>query len=254
MKNRRHFLHLGTLAGLSALSSCGIDPRGGTSVGGAQPRRGSQADLLGHKPGPRGFRTVILDAGHGGQDSGAVQNGLREKDLTLDIVQRVRQLLSNSFSMVLMRRGDEFIDLDERVVRASRYDDAVLVSVHFNSGPSHLAGIETFYWRVDSYGLATRMQRALSSVVPRQACRGLVRRRLRLTRNPTIPCVLVEGGYLSNGAEANLLRQAGYRDRLARAIAGALQAQAAQGDGNIGPLPPPRWDPPSRPTDARDSA
>ncbi|MBL9117680.1 MAG: N-acetylmuramoyl-L-alanine amidase [Verrucomicrobiaceae bacterium] len=210
------------------------------------------AKSLGHKPGPRGFRTVVLDAGHGGSDSGAVRNGIREKDVALDVVRRVEQKLGNAFRVKVVRNGDYFVDLDDRVNRASRSGDAVLVSVHFNSGPSSLSGVETYYWRVDSFGLASRLHRAVGSVTPRDNNRGLVRRRLRLTRNPTIPCVLIECGYLSNRSEAALIRQASYRDRLAYAIAYAISAQASEGDGNIGPLPPPRWDPPSRGTDARD--
>jgi N-acetylmuramoyl-L-alanine amidase len=219
----------------------------------AMPANRSEAYQLGHKAGPRGFRTIILDAGHGGKDSGAAQYGMQEKQLALDVVRRVQGKLSGQFRVQLIRSGDQFIDLDQRVVMANRFPDAVLVSVHFNSGPSSLVGAETFYWRVDSYGLATKLQRELSRVTPADNSRGLVRRRLRLTRNPTLPCVLVECGYMSNPQEASLIKQSGYRDRLAEAIASALRDQASQGDGNIGPLPPPRSDPPSKASDPRDS-
>ena len=239
--NRRDWLQLSLLSGLGALSSC-------TSTAFR-----SQSDLLGHRPGPRGFRTVILDAGHGGRDDGAVRNGLREKDMTLDMVRRVQDKLSGSFRVRLLRSSDRFVDLDDRVASASRQRDAVLVSIHFNAGPRYLSGAETFYWRVDSYGLARRLQQALGAVTPGRSARGLTRRRLRLTRNPTIPCVLVECGYLSNARDAALIRQTAYRDRLADAIAYALRAQSHYGDGDVGPLPPARWDPPSKGTDARDS-
>lgn len=239
--NRHDWLQLSLLAGLGTLSSC-------TSTAFR-----NQSDLLGHRPGPKGFRTVILDAGHGGKDDGAIRNDLREKDMALDVVRRVQDKLSGSFRVRLLRSNDTFVDLDDRVSRASRTRDAVLVSIHFNSGPRTLAGAESYYWRVDSYGLARRLQQSLSAVTPGRNSRGLTRRRLRLTRNPTIPCVLVECGYLSNAREASLIRQAAYRDRLADAIASALRAQAHYGDGNIGSLPPARWDPPSKGTDARDS-
>jgi N-acetylmuramoyl-L-alanine amidase len=79
--------------------------------------------------------------------------------------------------------------------------------------------------------------------------RGLVRRRLRLTRNPDIPCVLVEIGYLSHPSEARLCADAGYRDKMASAIARATLDQQAKGDAGTGPLPRPIYAPPSRPTD-----
>ena len=235
----------GLMAVLVAVSCTPAGPGlGGSSAG---------RDYWGHRPGPRGFRTVVIDAGHGGQDPGAVSASTRqrEKDLTLDMAKRIRGELGGGFRTVLMRADDTFIDLDERVTRANRYGGAVLISMHFNSGASHLRGPETYYWRVDSHGLAVRLHRAMSEVSPAEnANRGLVRRRLRLTRNPEIPCVLLEGGYLSNPAEARLIASPGYRQTLARAIATAIRQQAASGDAGTGPLPETINAPPSRPTDA----
>jgi N-acetylmuramoyl-L-alanine amidase len=197
-------------------------------------------DVYGHRPGPQGFRTVIIDAGHGGKDSGAVSahTGQKEKDLALDTAKRIANELRGEFKVILMRSDDSFIDLDERVIRANRNGDAILISMHYN-------------WRVDSHGLATRFQQAMASASPAESGnRGLVRRRIRLTRNPEIPCVLLEGGYLSNAAEARLISNPGYRQKLASNIAAAIRTQAAVGDRGTGPLPHPINAPPSRPTDA----
>jgi N-acetylmuramoyl-L-alanine amidase len=227
----------------AVLTSCGATTGTGSSSG---------RDHWGHRPGPKGFRTVIIDAGHGGKDPGAVSRhtGQQEKALALDTARRIKAELAG-FRTILMRSGDEFIDLDDRVVRANRHGDAILVSVHYNSSASGIRGPETYYWRVDSHGLAVRLQRAMTSVSPSEAGnRGLVRRRLRLTRNPEIPCVLIECGYLSHPAEARLAQSPAYRDKLAKAIAGAIKTQAAIGDSGTGPLPPPINAPMSRPTDA----
>lgn len=221
----------------------------------APTRPSSGRDVWGHRPGPKGFRTVIIDAGHGGMDAGATSRhtGQKEKDLTLDMAKRIRAELDGNFRTILMRGDNTFVDLDERVIRANRFGDAVLISMHFNSGPSHVRGPETYYWRVDSHGLAVRCQRAMNDVSPAEcANRGLVRRRLRLTRNPEIPCVLLEGGYLSNAAESHLIADPGHRQKLARGIASAIRAQAANGDAGTGPLPRPLYEPPSRPTDIRE--
>jgi N-acetylmuramoyl-L-alanine amidase len=229
-----------------SVSSCGSGGGGGDTVS-------FKRDYWGHRPGPKGFTTVILDAGHGGKDSGAVSRttGAQEKALALDTAERVRRKLGGHVKVVMMRRGDSFVDLDDRVDRASTRDGAILVSIHYNSGPSNLRGPETYWWRVDSHGLATRLQRALERAVPRpHDNRGQVRRRLRLTRNPNIPCVLVECGYLSNPAEARLCNDSGYRDKLASAIAGAILDQQRMGDAGTGPQPRPINAPPSRPTDA----
>jgi N-acetylmuramoyl-L-alanine amidase len=195
----------------------------------------------------------VIDAGHGGKDSGAHVRGLMEKHLALDISKRLRAALTPGFKVVQLRSDDRFIELDERVRLASRYGDAVLVSIHLNYGRRSTSGPETFYWRTDSYSLARRVQLQLSAVIPNESGNaGLVRRRLRLTRNPTIPCVLVECGYLTNAREASLIASAGYRERLAEAIARAIRDQAARGDSGMGVLPRPIYAPPSRAGDARD--
>lgn len=210
-------------------------------------------DYWGHRSGPKGFKTVILDAGHGGKDSGAVSRwtGQKEKDLTLDMVKRIKSELGGEFRTILMRDHDEFIDLDDRVVRANQHGDAVLVSVHFNSGPQHVRGPETYFWRVDSHGLATHLQNSMAAASPvERANREKVRRRLRLTRNPEIPSVLIECGYLSHAAEAQLVADSNYRQKMAAAIADAIRTQSRVGDAGTGPLPKPINAPPSRPTDA----
>ena len=235
---------------LVALAAC-LFTSCASREGGENVPSSSGRDALGHRPGPKGFRTVVIDAGHGGEDSGAQSwsTSELEKDLALDVARRVQRELSGQFRVVMMRNSDTFIDLDERVARASQHGDGVLVSIHFNSGPSYLHGPETYYWRVDSYSLARRIQRKLEALAGNEA-RGLVRRRLRLTRNPQIPCVLAECGYLSNAEEARFASDPGYRGRLAGAIASAIREQALYGDQGTGPLPPPLNAPLSRPTDA----
>jgi N-acetylmuramoyl-L-alanine amidase len=232
----------------ATLLSCAAPP-----AGPAPAASGNSA--LGHRPGPRGFKTVIVDAGHGGKDSGAVSShtGQKEKDLTLDTAKRLAADLRRDFNVILMRCDDTFVELDDRVARANSHGGAILVSIHYNDGASSTSGPETYYWRVDSHGLAVRCQQAMSSVSPQKnGNRGLVRRRIRLTRNPEIPCLLLEGGYLSNSAEARTISDPAYRQKLAAAIATAIRTQAANGDAGTGPLPPPLNEPMSRPTDARE--
>lgn len=195
----------------------------------------------------------MIDAGHGGHDSGAISRstGQREKDLALDTARRVQRALGSGFQVSLMRTGDNFVELDERVARANRQAD-VLVSIHYNAGARRMRGPEVYYWRVDSHGLAVRMQRALNRVYGGNTnSHGLVRRRLRLTRNPRIPSVLVECGYLSNSEEARRIASPRFRQQLAEAIAEAIRAQAAMGDRGTGAKPRPLNEPPSKASDRR---
>ena len=213
---------------------------------------GGSRSVYGDRPGPQGFRTVIVDAGHGGKDSGGHARGLVEKQLALDISKRLRSELSPGFRVVMVRSDDLFVDLDDRVQIASRYADAVLISIHLNCGNRSRSGPETYYWRTDSYSLARRVQQQLTAASPYESGNaGLVRRRLRLTRNPTIPCILVECGYLTSSRDAKTLATAPYRERVAEAIARAVREQSAHGDARMGPLPRPIYAPPSRAGDAR---
>jgi N-acetylmuramoyl-L-alanine amidase len=211
-----------------------------------------RGSVYGDRPGPSGFRTVILDAGHGGKDSGARARGMMEKTYALDIAKRVRSNLSPGYRVVMTRTDDRFIELDDRVHLASRNSDAILVSIHLNHGRSYRAGPETYWWRTDSHSLARRLHQQMNAVCPHESGNaGMVRRRLRLTRNPTIPCVLLECGYLSNSRDARLLATSSYREQMAKAIARAIRDQSAYGDAGMGSLPRPIYAPPSKASDAR---
>ncbi|MEM7383629.1 MAG: N-acetylmuramoyl-L-alanine amidase [Verrucomicrobiota bacterium] len=235
-------------------SGCSAPPGdGGEGITSSRIGVSLTRDAWGHRPGPRGFKTVIIDAGHGGPDSGAksATTGDMEKHLALDTALRLASKLQGRFRTILLRSDDHFIELDDRVAMSNRHEGAILVSIHYNwSSRKSVRGPETYYWRVDSHSLAKRMQQAMEGAISdRSGNLGLRRRRLRLTRNPEIPCVLLELGYLSNPSEALLCQNPDHRDRLASVIARAIKDQADGGDEGMGPLPQPLNQPLSRPTD-----
>lgn len=93
-------------------------------------------------------RRIIVDPGHGGHDPGAMHNGLREKDITLDVSLRLKQILEAEFGFeVLMTRGqDRFVPLEERTAYANSNAADLFVSVHVNSSRNKKArGVETYY-------------------------------------------------------------------------------------------------------------
>ena len=190
---------------------------------------------------PGSFSTVVIDAGHGGHDSGERPPGRQaEKDLALDTAKRLEPLLREAgLRTVLTRSDDTFVELDDRVAIADRYGpDAILVSIHYNaSGSSAPRGIETYYWRADSQGLATRVQRNIlgETGVPNH---GVIRRVLRLTHNPREPAILCECGYLTNGADYALAVTDSYRQKVAEGIADGIVEQHEKGDVDLLKLPP----------------
>ncbi|MBZ5589623.1 MAG: N-acetylmuramoyl-L-alanine amidase [Acidobacteriia bacterium] len=92
-------------------------------------------------------RKIVLDPGHGGTDPGAMTGGLREKEITLDIAERVAAVLAaQDFVVVLTREGDETRSLQQRVDAANTAKGDVLVSIHVNSIPTEeRRGVETYY-------------------------------------------------------------------------------------------------------------
>lgn len=91
---------------------------------------------------------IYLDAGHGGRDSGAVGNGLKEKALTLDICNRIKKgLEAYDCTVKMTRTEDVFISLEQRTTQANQDNADVLVSVHINAAGSNAAkGFETFVY------------------------------------------------------------------------------------------------------------
>jgi len=118
----------------------------------------------------RGKGRIVIDAGHGGHDSGAVGGGKREKDLVLQIAKRLeRQLKKRGYTVYMTRKNDRFLKLPQRTRIADRKDAKVFVSIHANSVPKRkrnkIHGIETFFLQntrdAKSQRIAARENRAV---------------------------------------------------------------------------------------------
>src|SRR5207249_940840 len=96
-------------------------------------------------PGP--FAVVVLDPGHGGQDSGAMCGGLLEKDLTLDVARRIYRLLdSEGIATLMTRLWDTYVSLADRAAFANQIRNCIFVSIHFNEHNHPIStGVETYY-------------------------------------------------------------------------------------------------------------
>ncbi len=196
-------------------------------------------------PGPRRIQTVVIDPGHGGHDTGARGRFGLEKDHALDTAKRLERLLKASgYRVVMTRSDDRFITLDQRAALASRYPNAVFISIHFNKGRASASGIETFALASPGVrsmnhhhgdrGIAgrhpgNRMDGAnalLAATVHSELAkriktidRGVKFARFRVLRYSTSPAILVEGGFMSHAVEGRAISQPAYRERLAQSIA-----------------------------------
>src|SRR3954463_10567194 len=174
-------------------------------------------------------RTIVVDAGHGGCDRGGVPGQrISEKDKTLDVAQRLKRILqAQGYRVVMTRDSDVFIPLGTRCSIANAYRGAQFVSIHFNCASRVGAnGIETYYYRGDSSGLAASIHRNVVSISPSEN-RGIRRRGFYVLRRTAIPSVLVECGFLTNPTEGRLALSADYRQKLAEQIARGINRQPA---------------------------
>ncbi len=180
-----------------------------------------------HRIGTGFFDTVVIDAGHGGDDRGArAVKGNHEKVLALDISQRVSRILrASGLRVVETRTGDYFVPLDKRVSISNRLRDSVFVSIHLNwARRSRASGVETFFYSPRSSRLAANIQREI--VRPYGAKnRGIKPGRFYVLRKNNRPAVLVEMGFVSNSNENNSLQKSNIRQKLAEAVARGILAE-----------------------------
>lgn len=180
----------------------------------------------------RTFRTVVVDAGHGGKDNGAMRRyGPPEKNANLDVAMRLaRKLRESQFRVVTTRSSDVFIPLDERAAIGRSQKNSVFVSIHFNDTRRRgIKGFEVYYHSPVAYPLAQGVMSHLLTI--RGAVnRGVHHANFRVLRKAAYPAVLVECGFLSNRTEGSEAGRASYRELLADKIAQAI-VEARYGQG-----------------------
>jgi N-acetylmuramoyl-L-alanine amidase len=212
----------------------------------------------------RPLRTIVIDAGHGGKDTGTQNKalGYDEKKFTLVVARLLQAKLSGGPWRVLMTRNDDrFIDLGVRSEMAAKAGADLFISIHFNAvaGSAAVKGTETFIltpgnqrstgadqrtaadakihpgnahdeWNAQlGYQIQRHLMARLGSVD-----RGLKRARFAVLREAPCPAVLIEAGYLSNTAEARKIATDAYRQDIAESIAAAVRVYAAALDTAAG--------------------
>lgn len=175
------------------------------------------------------FSTVVIDAGHGGHDGGAVRNGLVEKRLCLDVAKRVETALkARGLKTAMTRRTDSFVELAQRARIANRYPSSLFVSIHFNgSRRTIVSGGEVYYRSTAGKSVATAISRAIKSRVT-GGSRGIFFGNYKVLRDTRMTAVLVECGYITNKREAARCATPAHRQKLAEAIVSGILAARAR--------------------------
>ena len=187
---------------------------------------------------PDAERIIVIDAGHGGEDPGAISaDGKYEKDLNLQIALELgEQLYSKGFTVVYTRTTDKMLylpeenikgmrklsDLKNRCKIANQYDNAIMISIHMNSfGSSEYSGLQVYYDENndDSRMLANCIQTSTKNNLQANNTRQIKSgKNLYLLDNSENLSVLIECGFLSNAAECKKLSQKEYQKQLSFAI------------------------------------
>ena len=201
--------------------------------------------------------TVVLDPGHGGHDKGALSRYGSEKDFALDVARTLRPLLqAKGLRVIMSREGDYFVPLEVRAQIANAARNSIFVSIHFNATDRDpdATGFEIFSFTPrgapstsdDSVAPSSLSMQAGTAVdaqsVALSACiyhsmighipefdRGIKRARFAVLRLTRVPAVLVEGGFLTERGESQLIAKKDWRVKLAQAIGAGVENYVALG-------------------------
>ncbi len=169
-------------------------------------------------------KVIIIDPGHGGNDTGAMRGNVLEKDLTLAIALKVRNcLLEKGFNNIIMTRSsDKTLTLDNRVQIANENNADIFVSIHINASvKSEIKGIETHYYTESGYGVAKVIHKELTENI-NAIDRGLFKSKFYVINHTEAPAVLLELGFISNEQERNALNSEQRQLESAQAIADGI--------------------------------
>ena len=187
---------------------------------------------------PVSSKTIIIDAGHGGEDGGAVSNnGISEAKINLKIALKLQQLLEQSGSNVVLTRSDNnaIYDIDKKTLREKKNSDIrnrvkignnssadIFVSIHLNKIPENqYYGWQTFFkdGNEDGKRLANCIQNNLNETIQKENKRTPLKiNNVYIIKHVEIPTVIVECGFLSNPDEEKKLLEDEYQNRLAWGI------------------------------------
>ena len=173
----------------------------------------------------RYYDTVVIDAGHGGNDPGASRFKVREKDLALKVAKKLEiQLKARGIKVVMTRTTDKFLSLEQRAEIANKQKNAIFVSIHFNAaekGLEYVKGVETFYASKEGKKMASNVQsKMLKTLGVRD--RKVKDKDFAVLEQTTCPAILVECGFISNYYERLRCNRSWYQSLCASSIAHGL--------------------------------
>jgi N-acetylmuramoyl-L-alanine amidase CwlD len=165
-------------------------------------------------------KVIVIDAGHGGRDPGAIGKGKRyEKNYTLDVARRLQRLLSSKGAFVIMTRSiDKKVGLNHRAYISNKNKADLFISIHFNSFmQSKVHGSETFYYKYKDKKLAQHLQKQMIKDLKTKN-NGIKRARLFVLYHTHMPAALVEPGFLTNPRDFKKIKDPKFREKIAQSL------------------------------------
>lgn len=164
---------------------------------------------------------IFIDPGHGGGDPGATGNGLKEKDITLSIALKVRNILNNEYeghSIKLSRTTDQSLSLNQRTELANRWNADYLVSIHINAGGG--TGYEDYIYQSLSNASKTAQLRDIMHTEVMKSIggvnRGKKKANFHMLRESKMPAVLTENGFIDHPSDSKKIKTEAYLNKIAR--------------------------------------
>lgn len=164
---------------------------------------------------------IYLDGGHGGHDSGAAANGIKEKDVVLDICKRIEKGLQvyENVETLMTRSTDEFLSLQERTDKANNWGADVLLSVHVNSSTMTTArGFESYIYPKAGAGTVAFqnvMHQEIMKKLGATQDREKKQANFHMLRESNMKALLTENLFISNAADATLLKNDTFKQNVA---------------------------------------
>ncbi len=197
--------------------------------------------LFGNRADAQSAKKVIVDAGHGGSDSGATGNGLREKDLTLKIAQKINQNLLNNYVVQtkMTRTSDVYISLNQRTNMANSWGANLFLSVHINAAGG--SGYEDYIHDKNATSEDIKVQNEVNKEISKvleeygKNNRGKKKANFHVLRESKMASILLEILFIDNESDAALLKNEEFLNDISEAIStGVANALALPEKGNVG--------------------
>jgi len=173
-------------------------------------------------------KTIVIDAGHGGDDHGVTHESISEKELVQDIASKIKALdITNDIEIILLREDDSFMSLNDRVEKINSLNPDLLISLHINYSQNRQDNGVSAYVSKSNLHYATSVEKAENLVNSlsnyKLAKKEIKNANLYVLNNANCPAMLLEMGYMTNDFDRNYISSEAGQNEIAEKIMAFLK-------------------------------